>query len=129
MPNPYDKPIIDIVDYIYNHTLDETDEKIWNSARTALLDAMACAISTAATSPECIRLLGPVFEGTTVPDGFRVPGTALVVDPVTGAFGLGVLIRYLDFNDALGGVEWGHPSGMLFTLMIMIILLSDDLEA
>jgi 2-methylcitrate dehydratase PrpD len=128
MPNPYDKPIMDIVDYVYKHTLDETDEKIWSSARTALLDAMACAISTAATSSECIRLLGPVVQGTTVPDGFRLPGTAFMVDPVTGAFGMGVLIRYLDFNDALGGVEWGHPSGMLFTVMIMIILLFDDLE-
>lgn len=47
-----------------------------------------------------------------MPDGFRVPGTGFQVDPVKGAFDLGVLIRYLDHNDALGGAEWGHPSGM-----------------
>jgi 2-methylcitrate dehydratase len=116
MSIPYDKPIIDVVEYIYNHPLDETDQRIWSSARTALLDAIACAISAAATSPECIRLISPVVEGTIVPDGFPVPGTKLVVDPLAGAFGFGVLIRYLDFNDALGGVEWGHPSGMLIFL-------------
>ncbi|KAJ5316620.1 hypothetical protein PENANT_c019G05499 [Penicillium antarcticum] len=116
MSTPYDKSITELVDYVYNHTLDETEEKIWTSARTALLDAMACAISTATTSPEALRLISPVVD-TVVPDGFPVPGTKLVVDPVAGAFGLGVLIRYLDFNDAVGGVEWGHPSDNLGAIL------------
>lgn len=113
MSRPYDQPIVDIVNYVYHHTLNQDDEAIWKCARTALLDAMGCAIETAATSTECRKLLGPVIKGTLVPDGFRVPGTELQVDPVKGAFDLGVLIRYLDHNDALGGVEWGHPSGMV----------------
>ncbi|KAJ5129813.1 2-methylcitrate dehydratase (PrpD) [Penicillium bovifimosum] len=111
MPQPYDQPIIDIVNYVYQYPLDEDDEEMWKCARTALLDAMGCAIETSATSAECRKLLGPVIDDTLVPDGFRVPGTGLQVDPVKGAFDLGVLIRYLDHNDALGGAEWGHPSG------------------
>ncbi|KGO69405.1 MmgE/PrpD [Penicillium italicum] len=110
MSRPYDQPIVDIVNYVYHHTLNQDDEAIWKCARTALLDAMGCAIETAATSSECRKLLGPVIEGTMVPDGFRVPGTEFQVDPAKGAFDLGVLIRYLDHNDALGGAEWGHPS-------------------
>lgn len=112
MSRPYDQPIIDIVNYVYHYTLNQDDETIWKCARTALLDTMGCAIATAATSTECRKLLGPVIKGTVVPDGFRVPGTGFQVDPVKGAFDLGVLIRYLDHNDALGGAEWGHPSGM-----------------
>lgn len=112
MSRPYDQPIVDIVDYVYRHTLNQDDEAIWKCARTALLDAMGCAIKTAATSTECRKLLGPVIENTVVPDGFRVPGTGFQVDPTKGAFDLGVLVRYLDHNDALGGAEWGHPSGM-----------------
>jgi hypothetical protein len=81
---------------------------------------MGCAIETAATSIECRKLLGPVIEGTVIPDGFRVPGTELQVDPVKGAFDLGVLIRYLDHNDALGGAEWGHPSGIVEDLGVGI---------
>ncbi|KAJ5550448.1 hypothetical protein N7461_005146 [Penicillium sp. DV-2018c] len=111
MSQPYDQPIIDIVNYVYHYALDSGDEEIWKSARTALLDALSCAIETSATSAECRKLLGPVIDDTIVPDGFRVPGTELQVDPVKGAFDLGVLIRYLDHNDALGGAEWGHPSG------------------
>lgn len=103
--------MIDIVNYVYHYTLDPDDESIWKCARTALLDTMGCVIETAATSTECQKLLGPVVKETIVPDGFRVPGTMLQVDPVNGAFDMGVLIRYLDHNDALGGVEWGHPSG------------------
>lgn len=111
MSHSYDQPIREVVDYVYRFSLDLDDEAIWRCARTALLDAMGCAIETAATSTECQRLLGPAIKGTTVPYGCRVPGTEWQVDPVKGAFDLGVLIRYLDHNDALGGAEWGHPSG------------------
>ncbi|KAJ5776626.1 uncharacterized protein N7511_001637 [Penicillium nucicola] len=119
----YDKPIIELVNYIYNHQLDETDEAIWTAARTALLDTMACAISTAMTSSDAIQLIAPVVD-TAVPDGFPMPGTKLVVDPLAGAFGLGVLIRYLDYNDALGGVEWGHPSDNIGAILPLMDWLS-----
>ncbi|KAJ5209520.1 hypothetical protein N7449_003899 [Penicillium cf. viridicatum] len=124
MSRPYDQPIADIVNYVYHHTLNQDDETIWKCARTALLDTMGCAIETAATSTECRKLLGPVVEGTVVPDGFRVPGTGFQVNPVKGAFDLGVLIRYLDHNDALGGAEWGHPSDNLGALLPIMDWLS-----
>lgn len=112
MSRPYDQPIADVAHYVFHYEVDEADDTVWKCARTALLDAMSCAIETAATSTECRKLLGPVVAGTVVTDGFRIPGTDLQVDPVKGAFDMGALMRYLDHNDALGGAEWGHPSGM-----------------
>ena len=63
--------------------------------------------------PECTKLLGPVVPGTFVPGGARVPGTQLVLDPILAAFDLGVMIRWLDFNDTWLAAEWGHPSDNL----------------
>lgn len=111
MACPYDKPIADIAHYVFHYRIE--NDKAFQSARVALLDAMGCVIETASKSDECRKLLGPVVPGTVMPDGFKVPGTRFQLDPVKGAFDLGALIRYLDHNDALGGAEWGHPSGMM----------------
>ncbi|GFF28185.1 2-methylcitrate dehydratase [Aspergillus lentulus] len=115
MSSPYDKPIVDITQYVFHYRID--DEKAWSAARVALLDAMGCAIETISTSEECQKLLGPTVPGPEAPDGFRLPGTNLSLDPVKGAFDMGTLIRYLDHNDALGGAEWGHPSDNLGAIL------------
>ena len=47
------------------------------------------------------------------PGGVRVPGTKHVLDPVKGAWDIGVIIRWLDFNDTWLAAEWGHPSDNL----------------
>lgn len=111
MSLPYDQSIADIARYVFHYELDETDNALWKRARMALLDTLGCAIETAATSLECRNLLNVGLGETSTSNGFRVPGTDLQVDPAQGAFALGALIRYLDHNDALGAVEWGHPSG------------------
>ena len=48
-----------------------------------------------------------------VPNGARVPGTSFQLDPVTAAFNIGCMIRWLDFNDTWLAAEWGHPSDNL----------------
>ena len=63
--------------------------------------------------PACTKLLGPVVPGTRTPQGSRVPGTNFELDPVTAAFNIGALIRWLDFNDTWLAAEWGHPSDNL----------------
>ena len=63
--------------------------------------------------PACTKLLGPTVPGTAVPNGARVPGTQFVLDPVTAAFNIGCMIRWLDFNDTWFAAEWGHPSDNL----------------
>lgn len=46
------------------------------------------------------------------------------MDPTKGAFDFGTMIRYLDHNDALPGVEWGHPSDNLGAIVAVMDYLS-----
>ena len=59
----------------------------------------------------------PVPGGASAPGAIRVPGTALALDPVTAAFNIGTLIRWLDYNDTWLAAEWGHPSDNLGALL------------
>ncbi|KAJ6513292.1 MmgE/PrpD family-domain-containing protein [Mycena sanguinolenta] len=101
----YDQFIQDITAYVYDYQI--SSPKAWIDARIALLDSMACAIESV---PACSSFIGPISEGTIVPNGFPLPGTSHVLDPHKAAFDLGSLIRYLDHSDAFPGKEWGHPS-------------------
>jgi 2-methylcitrate dehydratase len=84
-------------------------EEAYATARLTLMDALGCAMAALAF-PACTKLLGPVVAGTIVPNGARVPGTPYQLDPVTAAFNLGAMIRWLDYNDTWLAAEWGHPS-------------------
>ena len=105
----YDRVLVEIVDYVYHFT--PTSDKAWRKAKIALLDSIACTFESL-QNQEARSLIGPYFPGTDKPTGARIPGTDLVMDPMKAAFDLGSLIRFLDHNDAMGGREWGHPSGM-----------------
>src|SRR5438128_5274009 len=76
------------------------------------MDSLGCAL-LALNFPACTKLLGPIVPGTVVPHGSRVPGTNFQLDPITAAFNIGTLIRWLDFNDTWLAAEWGHPSDNL----------------
>ena len=106
---PYDQVLVDIASYVFHYEV--TSPQAWGRAKIALFDALGCAFETLNKSREVRDIIGPVAEGTTVPNGFKLPGTSLQLDPVKGAFDLGSLIRYLDHSDAFPGAEWGHPSG------------------
>ena len=106
----FDQVISNIADYVYD--FDIKSEKAWTNARVTLLDALGCAYECLSISEDCRKSVGPVYPGTAiVPNGFRLPGTHHQLDVMKGAFDMGVLIRYLDHNDAFFGAEWGHPSG------------------
>ncbi|KAF2215728.1 hypothetical protein CERZMDRAFT_34526 [Cercospora zeae-maydis SCOH1-5] len=111
----YDQVIIDIQEYVCHYEI--TSPKAWRNARTALLDAIGCAIETVATSTECKSMLGPVVPGSSIPCGFRLPGTSFILDPVKGSFDMATAIRYLDHNDAIAGADWGHPSDNLGAIL------------
>ena len=105
-----DKIIEDITDYVLNKQI--TSEEAYQTAHYVLIDTIGCGI-LALNYPECTKLLGPHVPGTVVPNGVRVPGTSYVLDPVKGAFDIGAMIRWLDFNDTWLAAEWGHPSDNL----------------
>jgi 2-methylcitrate dehydratase len=99
-----------IADYVCNCQIDSADA--YDTAVVALMDSLGCMM-LAHGFPACTRLLGPYVAGATVPLGVRVPGTDFELDPVKGAFDIGILVRWLDFNDTWLAAEWGHPSDNL----------------
>ena len=108
-PNP-DDVLVKIADYVLDKNIDSLEA--YDTARNCLMDTLGCGL-LALTFPDCKNLLGPYVEGTKVPGGVRVPGTNHVLDPVKGAWDIGAIIRWLDFNDTWLAAEWGHPSDNL----------------
>ncbi len=106
----FDKVLTDIADYVTSYRI--RSGEAYNTARLCLMDTLGCGLE-ALEYPACTKLLGPVVPGTVVPNGAKVPGTPYQLDPVTAAFNLGAMIRWLDFNDTWLAAEWGHPSDNL----------------
>ncbi len=108
-PKP-DKVLVDIVDYVTKYTI--KSKEAYETARYCLMDTLGCGFE-ALEYPACTKLLGPVVQGTVVPNGAKIPGTQFQMDPIQAAFNIGTMIRWLDFNDTWLAAEWGHPSDNL----------------
>ena len=108
-PKP-DKVLVDIVDYVSKYKI--KSKEAYNTARYCLLDTLGCGFE-ALEYPACRKMLGPIVQGTMVPNGAKVPGTQFQMDPIKAAFDIGAMIRWLDFNDTWLAAEWGHPSDNL----------------
>ncbi|WLQ16872.1 2-methylcitrate dehydratase [Hahella aquimaris] len=117
----YDKVIQDIADYVLNFKI-ESQEAL-DTARNCLMDTLGCGL-LALRFPECTKHLGPIVEGTVVPNGARVPGTQFRLDPVKAAWDIGCIIRWLDYNDTWLAAEWGHPSDNLGGILAVADYLS-----
>lgn len=112
-PRP-DAVLVDIADYVCDYEIDSIEA--YSTARYCLMDSLACAM-LALNYPGCARLLGPMVPGAELRGGARVPGTRFELEPAQAAFNLGVLVRYLDFNDTWLAAEWGHPSDNLGAIL------------
>jgi 2-methylcitrate dehydratase len=111
---PYDQVIIDIVDYALNYEI--SSPLAYETAWSSFMDTLGCGLESLEYQA-CRKLLGPVVPGLTVENGVKVPGTTYVLDPVQGAFNIGAMIRWLDFNDTWLAAEWGHPSDNLGAIL------------
>src|SRR5690554_3709773 len=110
----YDPELQAIADYVLDYSV-ESDEA-WDIARYCLMDTLGCGL-LALRFPECTKHLGPLVEGSVMPHGARVPGTAYRLDPVKAAWDIGCIIRWLDYNDTWLAAEWGHPSDNLGAIL------------
>ncbi|WP_029753454.1 MmgE/PrpD family protein, partial [Pseudoalteromonas sp. TAB23] len=88
----YDSVIQDIADYVL--TFEVSSAEALNTARNCLMDTLGCGLLALKFS-QCTKLLGPIVKGTVVPNGARVPGTSLILDPVKAAWDIGCTIRWL----------------------------------
>ena len=115
---PPDEVLTSIADYVTGCEI--TSDVAYETARYCLMDTLACGFQ-ALDYAACTKLMGPVVPGATMPGGSRVPGTSWELDPVQGAFNIGAMIRWLDFNDTWLAAEWGHPSDNLGAILDHIV--------
>ncbi|NLO78817.1 MAG: bifunctional 2-methylcitrate dehydratase/aconitate hydratase [Xanthomonadaceae bacterium] len=116
-----DQVLVEIARYAVEHQIDS--KEAYDTARYCLMDTLACGIM-ALRYPACTKLLGPVVEGADMPDGVKIPGTHYRLDPVTAAWNIGAMVRWLDFNDTWLAAEWGHPSDNLGAILAVADWLS-----
>ncbi|SDX75304.1 bifunctional 2-methylcitrate dehydratase/aconitate hydratase [Paenibacillus sp. CF384] len=112
-PEP-DQVLADMAAYVTDYTVDS--ELAYETARYCLMDTLGCGM-LALNYPACTKLLGPIVPGAEMEGGVRIPGTAFQLDPVTAAFNIGCMIRWLDYNDTWLAAEWGHPSDNLGAIL------------
>ncbi len=108
----FDTVIQAIADYVCDTEI--KSHEALETAKYCLMDTLGCGL-LALSYPACTKLLGPLVPGAELRDGsgVKVPGTSFQLDPVQGAFNIGAMIRWLDFNDTWLAAEWGHPSDNL----------------
>jgi 2-methylcitrate dehydratase len=111
---PPDELLTEIADYVLEFRGDGAEAR--RIARYCLMDTLGCGV-LALNYPACTKLLGPLVAGAELTGGARVPGTRFMLDPVTAAFDIGAMIRWLDFNDTWLAAEWGHPSDNLGAIL------------
>lgn len=117
----FDPELADIARYAHQAKIDSAEA--YQTARYCLMDTLACGL-LALNFPACTKLLGPVVEGAGMPAGVKVPGTHYRLDPVTAAWNIGAMVRWLDFNDTWLAAEWGHPSDNLGGILAVADYLS-----
>ena len=110
----FDGLISEIANYVSTYEI-ESDLAL-DTARNCLMDTIGCGL-LALQFPACTKMLGPIVKDTKVPFGVRVPGTDYELDPVKGAFDIGCIVRWLDYNDTWLAAEWGHPSDNLGAIL------------
>src|SRR5215213_6917529 len=115
-----------IADYATRYIVKSADA--YDTARYCLIDTLGCGFE-ALEYPACTKLLGPIVQGTIVPNGAKVPGTQFQLDPVQAAFNMGAMVRWLDFNDTWLAAEWGHPSDNLGAILAVADYTSRAAEA
>lgn len=106
----FDRLLTDIATYVTQKKI--VSDLAFETAKYCFMDTLGCGL-LALSFPQCTKLLGPVVDGAEFAQGVRVPGTSYKLDPERGAFNIGAMVRWLDFNDTWLAAEWGHPSDNL----------------
>lgn len=122
----YDSVLTDIAAYVTDYKI--SSDLAYETARYCFMDTIGCGI-LALKFPGCTKMLGPQVEGMSMKNGVRVPGTSYELDPIKGAFDIGCMVRWLDYNDTWLAAEWGHPSDNLGAILALADYVSRKNEA
>lgn len=96
----------------YVHDTKINSKLAFETAKYCFFDTLGCGLA-ALKYPQVQKIIEPPVQGMTLANGTKVIGTNMQLDPIQGAFALGTIIRWLDFNDCWLAAEWGHPSDNL----------------
>ncbi|KAN0105789.1 MmgE/PrpD family domain containing protein, partial [Russula decolorans] len=69
-----------------------------------LVDTIGCGLK-GLRFPECQNLLGPIVEGAIVPNGESESRTNYQLDLTQGAFNVGMMTHWLDFESCFLAAE------------------------
>ena len=119
----FDGLITEIAQYVSSYEI--KSDLALDTARNCLIDTIGCGL-LALQFPACTKMLGPIVKDTKVPFGVRVPGTDYELDPIKGAFDIGCIVRWLDYNDTWLAAEWGHPSDNLGSILSICDFISQQ---
>jgi 2-methylcitrate dehydratase len=103
-----------ITDFSFQLSYDELPPVAIHECKRRIIDTLACALGGFNAEPSRIAraIAGRVSSKTPA----RILGTLEQSSPELAAFANGVMIRYLDLNDATG-TGGGHPSDMFGALL------------
>src|SRR5699024_12869260 len=88
--NSTDEILNEIEDYVINGEIDS--EEAYSKAHYVLIDSLGCG-NLALEYPECTKLLGTIVHGTYVPYGVLDQGPTNVLEPFTGAYNTGTMLK------------------------------------
>lgn len=90
----------------------EFDDQTIEIANLILKDSLGCMIKSI-DNKQCQMMLGPLEQGNYKENGIGVPGVSEPLSLLDASWNIGLLIRWLDYNDCFLAEEWGHPSDNL----------------
>ncbi|HLQ97569.1 MAG TPA: bifunctional 2-methylcitrate dehydratase/aconitate hydratase [Candidatus Dormibacteraeota bacterium] len=88
------------------------DDATMEIAGMVFKDSLGCMIKSL-DNAQCQKMLGPLENDNFKEDGVKIPGIDKPLNLLDASWNIGVLIRWLDYNDCFLAEEWGHPSDNL----------------
>lgn len=102
-------PIEDaLVDFVGRFRLEDAGERALDAAKARLLDSIGVAMAAYLAPPA--RIARRMAQPTAGALRSRVWGSGVMTTPEAAAFANGVMVRYLDLNDAYRTRDAHHPS-------------------
>ena len=109
-----DATLKQIVDFSYQLSYEQLPSVAIRECKRRVIDTFACALGGFNAEPS--KMARAIARRVSSENPARVLGTPDHSSPELAAFANGVMIRYLDFNDATGS-GGGHPSDMFAALL------------
>lgn len=106
----FDNVIEEIAEYVNQDNV--FDDSTMTISNLILKDSMGCMVKSL-SNKQCQQMMGPIEEDNFPEGGIPVPGSQKTLNLLDASWNIGLLVRWLDYNDCFLAAEWGHPSDNL----------------